>query len=281
MHVRRCLRRNRLALERAPSAQELERDNGKRVAVARGCRVLALCLLGREVAGRAEHRARHRQRVHSGGAGDSEVRDVDVVVPVEQEVRRLDVSVDDAMAVGGVERRGRLPEPFERLPDLLGAVYTDPVLEGTAAQVLHDDEGPLRVLADVEDRDDVRLPGQPRRRQRLACEPSSDRVVARVAVGEQLDRDGAPERRVGRAVDLAHSSARDALRRAIARRQDVRVDRHAKERPAVLIAHATKLENACSRRDKEAVKVWEGRSANPLPSTRSGVLAACPFAPSP
>ena len=139
--------------------------------------------------------------------------------------------------MGCVERRPRLLEPFQRLPDLLRATPLDPFLERAAAEVLHDDERPLGVLAHVEHGHDVRLPGQPRRRQRLAREAAPDRFVARVALAQQLDGDGAAEDRVGRAVDLAHAAERDALGRAVARRQDVRIDGHAKtECPAVFSA---------------------------------------------
>ena len=206
---------------------------------------------------------------------------MDVAVAVEQEVCRLDVAVDDSVAMCRIQRHCRLLEPLERLRGFLRALLADPFLEGAAAQELHDDERPSGVLADVEDHDDVRFPGQPRRGERLTREPPADRFIARIPVGQQLHGDGAPERRVGCSVDLTHPAERDARGRAVSSRKDVRVDRHAKERPAILIAHATKLENACSRRDKEAVKVWEGRSANPLPSTRSGVLAACSYARSP
>ena len=131
--------------------------------------------------------------------------------------------------MGGIEGSRRLLEPFQRSPDLLGSVPLDPFLERTAAEVLHDDEWALRVLADVEHGHDVRFPGEPRRGQSLAREAPAHRVVTRVALGEQLDGDGAAQDGVGRAIDLAHASERDALGRAIARRQDIRVDRHMKE----------------------------------------------------
>ena len=207
-----CFCRDRIALERPPSAEKLEGDDRERVTIARGCRTFALGLLRREVAGRSEHRAGHRQRVHAGCARDPEVGDVDGPVSVEHEVRRLDVTVDDAVAMGGIDRRRRLLEPLERLPDLLGPIPLDPFLERAPAQIFHDDERPPRVLSDVEHRHDVRLSGQPRRCQCLAREAPADVVVARVALGEQLHRDSAAENRIGRAVDLAHASERDAFR---------------------------------------------------------------------
>ena len=66
-------------------------------------------------------------------------------------------------------------------------------------------------LADVEDRDRVRLAGEPRRRQRLAREPLPQRLVPRVPLGEHLDRDGSPERLVLGAEDLAHAAEADRV----------------------------------------------------------------------
>ena len=140
-------------------AEQLEGDHSERVAVARGRRPLALRLLGREITGGAEHRAGHRQGVRARGARDPEVRNVDGAVSVEHEIRRLHVAVDDSVAMGGIESGRSLLEPLERLPHLLRPVLLDPFLERAAAEVLHDDERPLRVLADVEHRHDVRLAG--------------------------------------------------------------------------------------------------------------------------
>ena len=133
----------------------------------------------------------------------------------------------DPVPVGRIERDRRLLEPLERLSNILRPPLADPLLERAATQVFHDDEWTLLVLADVEDGDDVGLPGQPRRGERLAREAPAHLLVARVALGEQLDRDGAPQRIVGRPVDLTHAAGGDALRRAVARRQDASLDGHA------------------------------------------------------
>ena len=50
----------------------------------------------------------------SASAGDAEVADGEAAAVVEQEVRGLDVAVDDALAVRVVERGGGLLEPRER-----------------------------------------------------------------------------------------------------------------------------------------------------------------------
>jgi hypothetical protein len=116
----------------------------------------------------------------------------------------------DAVRVRRVECERRVAEPLERVALRDGAA-PQPVLERAAGQVLHDDERPLGVLADVEDRHRVRLAGEARGGERLAREARAQRSVPCEALGEDLDRDVAPERLVGRPVDLAHPALGDAL----------------------------------------------------------------------
>ena len=115
MDVGGRLRGRRVALEGAPAGKELVGDDGEGVAVAGSGRLAARRLLGGEVAGGAEHRPRgsHAGRVvHQ--AGDPEVDDLETVGGVEEQVRRLDVPMDDAVGVGGVQRFRGLRKPGER-----------------------------------------------------------------------------------------------------------------------------------------------------------------------
>ena len=166
----------------------------------------------------------------AGGARDPEVRDPETVVLVQEQVPGLDVAMDDAVPVGRVERRCGLLEPGERL--VCGRrPLAQPVLERAALEVLHDDERPVVPLADVEDRDRVRLPGETRRGQRLPREPAAQRVVARIPLGQDLDGNGSSEDLVLGAKDLAHAAVPDPGRVAIARRQELVRGRHARHGP--------------------------------------------------
>ena len=226
-----CLGGRRLALEGAPAGEELVGDDGQRVAVACGRRLVALRLLGGEVAGRSEHGPR---RSHAGrlvdDARDPEVDDLEPVGAVEEEVRRLDVSMDDAVAVRGVEGFGRLREPGERL---LGVDAAAPGADGQcpAREMLHDRERPTLVLADVEDRDHVRLAGEPGGGQRLAAEADAEIGVLRQSLRKELDGHDAVELAVVGDVDLAHAAAAHEAWSVIAIREDAGGARH---RPRLL-----------------------------------------------
>src|SRR6266508_2598856 len=113
MDVRRRLGGLGLALEWTAARQELVADHSQRIAIARRRGRLPQSLFGSEVARGSEHgpRRRHACERVAGDPGDPEVSDYDLVARIEEQVWRLDVSVDDAELVGGVERLGGLPEP--------------------------------------------------------------------------------------------------------------------------------------------------------------------------
>ena len=73
-------------------------------------------LLGRQVLGGADDRACFRHLARAG-AGDSEVHDLDAAVGRDDDVVRLDVAVDDAVAVRVVERGEDLARVVDGDPD--------------------------------------------------------------------------------------------------------------------------------------------------------------------
>ena len=183
-------------------------------------------LLRRGVARGAEHRARGFGPARLGErAGETEVGDADDAVLVEEEVRGLDVAVQDPACVRVLERRrdvatdpGGLRHAEERLP-----VEHRP--EAAALEQLEHHERHV-VLAPVVDGDDVRMV-QRGRDLRLGPEPAEERRVLGQRRVQHLDRDATTQPGV---LGDVHATARTG--------SDGRVQPvTAREHPAREIAH--------------------------------------------
>ena len=187
--MRRRLDGRVVALERASSGEELERDARERVPVTRRRARLPACLLRRHVAGRAEHRPGGGEGVVPGRPGDPEVGDPDRAVLRDEEVGGLHVAVDDPARMRPVERVGRLLEPRER-PLRLDPPRAEAIGDRAARDVLHHDERQVvAALADVVDHDHVRLAREAGGGPRLPHEAGVELLVPRVALREHLHGD--------------------------------------------------------------------------------------------
>src|SRR6476646_3405365 len=121
--------------------------------------------------------------------------------------------------MGKAERGEDLARVVDRDPDRGRAPTDDQLLQRPPGKVLHRDVvGALR-LAAVVDRDDVRV-GEPGGVLRLAPKPLDERVVCRVAVVEDLDRDPAPEFLILGEVDVRHPAGAELADDSIAAVED-------------------------------------------------------------
>jgi hypothetical protein len=153
------------------------------------------------------------------GAGDAEVRQVGEVAPGagrvdEQHVGRLDVAVDQALRVGGVERVGHLGDHVDR-----AVWWQRAVLGQRRAQVGALDQPHVQVEAAVDvtvvvNGHDVRF-AQPRGLLALAAEPLVELGVGGELGAKALERDGALVDGVEGAMNLAHPAASDQLLQAV------------------------------------------------------------------
>ena len=160
-------------------------------------------------------RRRARGRVPRIGLGQAEVEHLDLAVRRHLHVGGLQIAVDDALLVRGLERLGDLPRDGDRLGDgqpsplqALGQVLPFHQLE--------DEEGPAVRFFEAVDRRDVRVVERGEQ-LRFASESGQALGIGRHLEGQHLDRHLAVELRVGRAVDLSHTAGADRLDQAIVR----------------------------------------------------------------
>ena len=124
-----------------------------------------------------------------------------MVVRVEQDVRWLEVGVDDALRMGERESVRDLDGDAHGVAGLERTHALDATFERSAREVLHHDVRKVVHLADVEDGDDVRV-GELGKRARFLHEHAAQVAVSGGRGVEDLDGDLALERGVLRQVDL-------------------------------------------------------------------------------
>ena len=139
--------------------------------------------------------------------GKPEIGEVGTVA-FEQDVVGLDVAMDDARGVGGVERSGDLAQQPDRFGRRQRPVGGDPALEVAALDQAHGDDQLAVLLAGVVDGDDVGVV-ETGGEARLAQEPFAEGLVVGEVAGDHLECHRAVERQVRRPVDDAHPAARD------------------------------------------------------------------------
>jgi hypothetical protein len=203
-------------------------DAGERVDVRAPVDRSACHLLRRSV-GRGAERGLPADGWHrlAEPACEAEVAQVHVLVGVEQDVRGLDVAVDEAVGVGGVQGGGDLSADRDGACRLGLALRPQQRLQVGAVDVAHH-QVQLRVdLARVVDRDDVRVLER-RRRLRLRQEARPEVLVPRELRDDQLEGHGPLQAAVVGAVDDAHPAAADKLLEPVAENlaADLQMRRH-------------------------------------------------------
>ena len=174
---------------------------------------LALERLGGEITQRADHVAGIRQVVAARQLRQAEVGDPGDLVLVDQDVRRLDVAVQDALVVRVIEGLRRLDaDPGDESP-VVGAVRRavappglEHPVEALAPDVLHRVIRQPVVLAGREDRHDVGVV-ELSDGLRLALEPLAALGVEQPVPGDDLEGDVAAERLLDRFINDPHAAA--------------------------------------------------------------------------
>ena len=206
--------------ERRLPGQALVEDAAERVDVRALVERVARDLLGGDVLERADDLAGGGDsRERARALGQPEVAEVAVLATAglrDEDVRGLDVAVDEALLVRGVERLGDLGEELDRALRLERTVLRDELGEVGALDVAHGEEEHAVLLARLVDGDDVRVVergGDPR----LAQEALAEALVLGELGRDHLERDLAPETLLLGAVDRAHAAAADERLDVVAR----------------------------------------------------------------
>ena len=110
----------------------------------------------REVAGRSES-PRQVPRVPNDRTGDAEVGHLHGAIAAEEDIRGLDIAMNDSGSVRGFEPPADLDDQRHRLLDPQHADSTEEIFEAHAVDELHGDERRVARVLDVVDGDDVRV----------------------------------------------------------------------------------------------------------------------------
>src|SRR5262249_17923057 len=132
----------------------------------------------------------------------AEVEHFYLVVGRERDIRRLEIAVDDALVVRGLQGVGNLPRDRQRIAEGQTAA-PEPPGERVAFDELEDKQARLSNLLESMNRGDVRMV-QRREHLRFASESREPFRIEGERGGQDLDRDLALQLRVARAVHFAH-----------------------------------------------------------------------------
>ena len=145
----------------------------------------------------------------------AEIENLGVTPFGDKNIRRLNVAMNDALRVSGVERIGDVNGDgeknlrFERSP-------RKAVLQGQPLQKLHDDERLTILLPDFIDRADIGMV-ESRRRLRLALEAGQGLGVFYDVIGQKLQGDKSVQGYVLGLVNNPHTAAAELLDDAVVR----------------------------------------------------------------
>ena len=147
--------------------------------------------------------------------GQSEVQNLGLPTCSDEDIRRLDVAVDDALGMRSIQSVGDLDREIERGSQLKRA-STDAVFQRHPFQILHGDEGFSIVLADFVGGADV---GMIERRchARFTLKALQGLGIFGEFFRKELEGDEAAEFQVFRLVDDAHPATTQLLHDAVVR----------------------------------------------------------------
>ena len=150
-----------------------------------------------------------------GNLGQTKVQQLRLPIRSDEQVSRLDVAMDNSLAM-----RGRQPirNPYRQFQQRLGLdeLLPDPVLQRHTLKKLHRNEAEVIVGIDLINRADIRMV-QRRSRPSLPPEPLQRQLILGHIRRQELQRHKPPQVDVLSLIDDAHPAAAQILDNAVVR----------------------------------------------------------------
>ena len=201
-------RGERVRTKRIAAAQELVRNDaeGKDVGLLR--HALTANLLGNHIFHGSEYRARFRE-LALADFGYDEIENFDDTASNNEDVGRLDVTMDDPMCVSFGQTGRHLIDDGDLLRERERLLLPKKGRQGRALEKLHHEKGGVAFLEQLVHRDDVRVLKLPCGLCLLQESFPKLSLVGRIRDRHRLDCHGATEPRVDGAIDHAHGATAD------------------------------------------------------------------------
>ena len=212
VHERDLLRGVRVI--RQVAREHLIEHDAEGIQVAARVGIEALGLLGRDIVHGADGLPA-ALLVNVLERGDAEVSDLDHVIVRDHDVLRLDVPVDDAVGVRVLQRLADLRGVVQRLRGAEYTVLRHALFERLALDELHDNILRLAAVADIVDRNDIRL-REHGDRVRLRLKAVFQLGIRRHLIAQDLDGNIAVQLVAHGLVDDRHTAAADDLQDLVA-----------------------------------------------------------------
>src|SRR5690242_1316364 len=166
--TRRCA-----SIEGAYAGEHFIENNSRRKKVGARVQRQVLGLLRRHIVPCADGPADMRDARSRQGSREPKIHDVRAAVPIQHDVPRLQITVDDSLCVGGFQRSANLRHQLCRLERLQLPFAEQPLAKTLAFDVLHGDELDSVGLPKIEKADYVAVSNLPREDDLLFEPPKS------------------------------------------------------------------------------------------------------------
>lgn len=167
----------------------------------------AFDLFGGHITGRADERtaAGHAHLCSFEGSGETEVRNEDLIAISDEDIVRLEVAMDYALVMGGLQGLTKLPRKFEAALERKRALFLEDVVEILTVHECHSDEFHTVGFAEIVDTQNVFV-GDSAGEEKFVLEALNDLRVAGKFRLQDLQGDETIELPIVRFVNAPHAA---------------------------------------------------------------------------